>query len=57
MKKVIDKLRSEGMNDFSIFERLVGLEKLYCIAFFGWRGTKQQKARVRYINKLVFINK
>lgn len=56
MKKLITKLRNEGLSDYCIFERLVGLEKLYCIAFFGWKGTRKQKARVRYINKLIFIN-
>jgi len=52
MRKYINELRKKGLTNFDIFEQIIGEHKLYCIAF-GHKGTKQQKAKIRYINKLV----
>ena len=37
------------------YEILAGNAGLYCIAFFGHKGTRQQHARLRYIWKQVMI--
>lgn len=35
------------------FSRIAGSENLFCIAFFGHKGTKQQKSKLSYIWKSI----
>jgi hypothetical protein len=53
MSKVIDKLEKSGLGKQWIKETLYGCYGLYCIAFFGHKGTPYKKRKVKEINWFV----
>ena len=56
LKNRIKLLKIQGLNRDTIYELLVSYAGLYCIAFFGYKGTATQKRRLRYIWKQIIIH-
>ncbi len=55
LKQQISRLPT--MSADQVYWNLLGREGLYCIAMFGWKATKKQKDRIRYIWKAIIKTK